>query len=149
MKYLILVICISLSSFAYSQDANFNLEEGYVAKGYDVVAYFDKKAVEGKEEFSTTHNGLNLKFSSQKNLDKFNTNPEHYLPQYGGWCAYALAISEDKVDINPEAFEIRDDKLYLFYKTFPVNTLKKWKKKNPEKLRDQADRNWTKISPEN
>lgn len=149
MKYLFFTISLLYSLTVFSQSNQFNLKEGYVAEGYDVVAYFDNSAVEGKEEYSLIYKDLKLKFSTQENLDKFNEMPESFLPQYGGWCAYAVAVSGDKVSINPEAFEIRDGKLYLFYKTFPVNTLKKWKKKSPEKLREQADKNWVKIASEN
>ena len=113
------------------------------------MAYFDNSATEGKDEFSANYNGLKAKFSSQENLDKFNKDPEMYLPEYGGWCAYAVAISEDKVNINPKAFEIRDGKLYLFYKTFAINTLKKWKKNDPDKLKNQADKNWPTVKLKN
>jgi len=145
MKYIYILFAISISTFSYAQNSNYNLENEYFADGYDLVAYFDNSAEEGKKEYTTNYNGLNIKFSSQENLNKFNENPESFIPQYGGWCSYAMATSGDKVETNPEAFEIRDNKLYLFYKSFAINTLKKWKKK-PDTYKVQADKNWTKIS---
>jgi hypothetical protein len=41
-----------------------------------------------------------------------------YAPQYGGWCAFAMGNSGEKVTVNPETFKIIDSKLYLFYNAF-------------------------------
>jgi len=68
-----------------------------------------------------------------------------YMPQYGGYCAYAIAKKGEKVSINPKTFEIRDNKLYLFYDMFFTNTLDMWLENNPEQLKKQADDNWIKI----
>ena len=70
---------------------------------------------------------------------------EAYIPQYGGYCAYAVAESSKKVNIDPETFEIRDGKLYLFYNSWGNNTLKKWNKKNVKGLQKKADLNWEVI----
>ena len=62
------------------------------AGGYDVVAYFtESKPVEGKDKFQTEHLGADWYFSSQANLDAFKSDPDKYLPQYGGYCAWALS----------------------------------------------------------
>ena len=76
----------------------------------------------------------------------FQKNPKKYIPQYGGYCAYAIGKSSEKVSINPKTFEIRNDKLYLFYNSWGTNTLKPWKQETPEKLKNQADINWIKIT---
>lgn len=128
-----------------AQSIDYNTKKGFAANGYDVVAYFDNDALEGKTEFSTKFDGVNYKFASKANLDKFTANPEKYAPQYGGYCAYAVAVSGKKVSINPETFEIRDDKLYLFYNKGKTNTLEFWKKESPEALQAKADVNWEKI----
>ena len=113
-----------------------------MAKGYDVVAYFDNEPKEGLGAFTTTYNGIKFKFSSQGNQDTFIKNPEKYIPQYGGYCAYAIAENAKKVDINPKTFEVRDGKLYLFYNSWGNNTLKKWLKKDVKGLQEKADSNW-------
>ena len=68
-------------------------------------------------------------------------NPEKYLPQYGGWCAYAMGEKAEKVTIDPETFIITDGKLYLFYNSYFNDTSEKWNKE-PEVLKVKADKNW-------
>lgn len=116
-----------------------------MAEGYDVVAYFNNKAIEGKENYSTVYDGVKYKFSSEVNRDIFKKTPEKYRPQYGGWCAYAIGAKNKKVSIDPETFEIRDGKLYLFYNSWGMNTLDNWKEENPKELKTKADRNWEKL----
>lgn len=145
MKKIVFLSFMFLGIFSYAQSIDYNIKKGYAAHGYDVVAYFDDRALEGQTAYSTTFDGVDYKFSSKENLDKFLTNPEKYAPQYGGYCAYAVAVSGKKVGINPETFEIRDDKLYLFYNKGKTNTLELWKKASPERLQSEADANWEKI----
>jgi len=131
---------VMLTTFA--QSADYNTKNDYMAKGYDVVAYFDNQSIEGKKEFTTMHYGVNYKFSSEENLKKFSSNPEKYVPQYGGYCAYAIAVDNKKVDINPKTFEIRDGKLYLFYNAWFNNTLTTWQESDVKGLQQKADKNW-------
>ncbi len=146
MKPLI-VIFLFISSIAFSQE-NFNLKKGYVAQGFDVVEYFNNNAVKGKKKFMTVFDGIKFKFSSAKNVEIFNSNPTKYTPQYGGYCAYAIGKSGEKVSINPKAFEIRDGKLYLFYNAWGVNTLELWVKEGAQELKEKADKNWEKLLKE-
>ncbi len=145
MKKLGLLLFLVLGYAAQAQSVDYNTKKGYAANGYDVVAYFDGTPQEGNKEFSTTHDGTKFKFTSQANLDEFSANPEKYVPRYGGYCAYAVAVSGKKVNINPQTFEIRDDKLYLFYNSGKTNTLELWLNESPEELQIKADKNWEKI----
>lgn len=129
----------------FAQTMDYNLKKGYVANGYDVVAYLNNEAIEGKKVFVSSYDGVKYKFSSEKNLELFNKNPEKYIPQYGGYCAYALALKGTKVSINPKTFKIIDGKLYLFYNAWGTNTLELWEKENPEILKEKADKNWEQI----
>ena len=139
----LLIVFLFISTVTFGQQ--YNTKKGIIANGYDVVAYFSNKAVKGTKKITTTYNGVVFHFSSAKNLATFNENPTKYMPQYGGYCAYAIGKSSEKVGINPKTFEIRNDKLYLFYNAWGTNTLKLWKQENPEKLKKQADINWKKI----
>ena len=145
MKKNISLLFLFMGLIVSAQSIDYNTKKGYAANGYDVVSYFDNQALEGKTEFSTTFDGVNYKFSSQDNLDKFTSSPEKYAPQYGGYCAYAVAVSGKKVSINPETYEIRDNKLYLFYNKGKTNTLELWKNESPNALQAKADVNWEKI----
>src|SRR5690606_37810893 len=109
----------------------YNTKKGFAANGYDVVAYFSNKAIEGNKSFTTKFDGVSYKFTSKENLNIFNKSPEKYLPQYGCYCAYAIGAKSDKVNINPETFEIKDGKLYLFYNAWGTNTLELWRKETP------------------
>jgi len=82
--------------------------------GYDVVSYFqgDGAPVKGSKKFKLEYKGADWYFSSQQNLDMFEKEPEKYAPQYGGYCAYALA-SNETVKGDPLEYHIHDDKLYL------------------------------------
>ncbi len=125
--------------------SDYYTKKGFAIQGYDVVSYFENKAEEGKKEFKTTYDGATFKFVSQAHLDAFLENPKQYLPQYGGYCAYAIAEKGKKVSINPKTFEIRDGKLYLFYNSWGTNTLKSWQKNILKGLQEKADQNWDTI----
>jgi len=121
----------------------FNLEKGIGIQGYDPVAYFTlNKAVKGSKQFSVSAEGITYYLSSAANKELFLKDYKKYEPQYGGWCAYAMGATNDKVDIDPETFKIVDGKLYLFYHSWINNTLTKWNK-DEGNLKAKADKNWT------
>ncbi len=74
----------------------------------------------------------------------FLKNYKTYEPEFGGWCAYAMGNTGEKVEIDPETFKIINGKLYLFYNAYFNNTLKLWNK-NEATLLKQANTNWTKY----
>ncbi len=137
----LLIFCKSLSG----QTIDTNTKKGFAANGYDVVAYFDNKAQEGHKKFKTVFNGVNYKFSSKEHLNLFIEHPEKYIPQYGGYCAYAVALKSDKVSINPKSFLIKNGKLYLFYNAWGIDTLELWLKENQNRLVEMANKNWNAI----
>jgi YHS domain-containing protein len=145
MKTLSLVFILFIGFAGTAQQIDYNLKKGYVAEGYDVTEYFNNHAQEGNKAYTTTHDGVKFMFASQDNLDKFRANPDKFIPQYGGYCAYAVADKGKKVGIDPETYEIRDGKLYLFYNKWGVNTLDKWVEEGPVKLIGQADAAWTEV----
>jgi len=123
---------------------HFNVKKNIALDGYDPVSYFDGKPIEGKEELKLSHEGIVYQFSSQTNLNKFKNKPALYEPQYGGWCAYAMGESGEKVKVDPETFKILNGKLYLFYNFWGNNTLEEWNK-NEKKLLQSGDTNWKKY----
>lgn len=145
-------LCIALllfSASAWAQPAlrskHFNLEEGLAIQGYDPVAYFtESKAIKGAKEFTASINNVVYYFSSAANKALFEKEPQKYEPQYGGWCAYAMGATGEKIEIDPETFKIVDGKLYLFYNSLFNNTLPKWNK-DENGLRAKAEQNWAYI----
>ncbi len=88
---------------------------GIAIRGYDTVAYFtEDKPVKGSNKFTSDWNGATWRFASQANLDLFESDPEKYAPQYGGYCAYGVAQGY-LVKIDPDQWSIIDGKLYLNY----------------------------------
>ena len=113
-------------------------------KGYDTVAYFtENRPVKGKDEFSIEYNEATWLFSSKENLDLFTAEPEKYAPQYGGYCAYAVA-QNTTASIKPELFTIYNGKLYLNYND-SIND--KWNADKNSFIED-ADKNWPALLAE-
>lgn len=147
--FVLLVIMIAVSEIKAQNSLrakHFNLDKkGLAIQGYDPVAYFaQSKAQKGNAKFQFAYEGAVYLFSSQNNLDTFKQNPQKYEPQYGGWCAYAMGASGDKVEVDPETFKIVSGKLYLFYHSWINNTLLKWNDDESHLLPD-ADKNWKSI----
>jgi YHS domain-containing protein len=119
----------------------FDRQTGVAIRGYDPVAYFiDNKPVKGKEEFATDWNGAKWLFASKTNLDLFRANPEKYAPQYGGYCAYGVAV-DNLVSIEPDKFTIINGKLYLNYDADVQST---WRK-SPDKYILDADKKFNAL----
>lgn len=143
MKRFFTIAFLAISATLFSQKIDYNTKKGYVAEGYDVVAYFvDKKPIKGSKKYQATHDGVKFKFSSEKNLTLFKADPKKYIPQYGGYCAYAVAKKNTKMYIDAEKYEIRDGKLYLFYSSWLSSKLDDWKKEDTKKLQAMGDKNW-------
>ena len=124
-------------------------EQGLVADGYDVVAYFtESKAVLGNKQFSSKIGEATYYFSSENNKAMFDNNTEQYIPIYGGWCAFAI-MKEIKMEPSPKKWKIQDGKLMLFYDgfmtTFLGDPLEKWNK-NPQQCRKEADEKWPTLN---
>ncbi|MBL0340023.1 MAG: YHS domain protein [Bacteroidetes bacterium] len=133
------------STLAEKRKAQFNLTDGVAIQGYDPVSYFtENKEVKGSSKFSARAEGILYHFSTEANKALFLKNYSKYEPAYGGWCAYAMGSSGEKVEIDPATFKIIEGKLYLFYNAFFNNTLKTWNK-DEVKLKKQADANWNKF----
>ena len=109
--------------------------------GYDPVAYFTQgRPARGSDALVHVHEGAAYRFSNQAHLDRFKQDPELFLPQYGGFCAYGVSVGK-KFDGDPRLWKIEDGKLYLnlneeIYATFLEDI-----DGNVEK----ADRNWGEI----
>ena len=143
---LLFTICLT-GSYAQTEAARqkqFNLKKALAIEGYDPVSYFDGKPAEGKSGIKTTHKGVVYQFATQTNLNKFKTSPEKFEPAYGGWCAFAMGESGEKVKVDPETFKIIDGRLYLFYNFWGNNTLTDWNKEEL-KLKTTGDKNWKKF----
>ncbi|MFC7291244.1 YHS domain-containing (seleno)protein [Hirschia litorea] len=111
------------------------------AGGYDVVSYFkDGSPVKGDKAYSAEYMGADFIFASQANLEAFKANPEEYVPQYGGYCAWAMADGKFFKG-DPKQWTVLDGKLYLNYSD---KIQAKWKA-DPEGFIQSADAKWPDI----
>ena len=121
---------------------------GVALGGFDPVSYFPVgggKPAKGFVQRDYKHGGVTYRFASDANRDRFRANPEKYLPAYNGWCAWAMAEFNAKVDVEPTAYKIYNGKLYVFYDHTDLNTHALWLK-NPEAMVARADANWKALS---
>jgi YHS domain-containing protein len=82
-------------------------------EGYDAVAYHTEgEPVRGARDFTAEWNGATWRFANQDNLDLFLADPEAYAPQYGGYCAWAMAEGYTAKG-DPNFWRIVDGRLYL------------------------------------
>lgn len=127
----------------------YNLPKGsrLAIEGYDPVSYFVGKPAKGSDKITSTWQGVEYRFASKENREKFNTDPDQYAPTYGGWCASAMGAKGTKVEIDPTNYKVKDGRLHLFYKDFFSDALKDWNK-NEKDWEPKADRNWKKTTGE-
>lgn len=109
--------------------------------GYDAVAYFTEgKPVQGSDEFTLRYQGAEWKFASQEHLDLFKADPQAYAPQYGGYCAFAVA-NGDTASAEPDLWTIHEGKLYLNYN----RKINDQFRNDIDAFIEQADQNWPQI----
>ncbi|MCY3879921.1 MAG: YHS domain protein [Rhodobacteraceae bacterium] len=114
---------------------------GNAIRGYDPVAYFtESRPVKGSGEFEAEWNGSTWRFASAANRDLFLTAPEAYAPQYGGYCAWAVANGYT-ASTAPEAWSIYDGKLYL---NFSLGVRDQWSQDIPGNVA-RGDTNWPAV----
>ncbi len=147
LKLLMSVLGVAIVTMGCAQKSDYLTNEDKVAiSGYDVVSYFKAyKAERGSKKYSTVYDGVTFYFSNEENKKTFTGDPTLYLPQYGGYCAFAMAAKNAKVPSDPETFKIYDGKLYLFFNDYyegsPFNTIIPWNG-DEANMRTKADANW-------
>ncbi|MEO8047004.1 MAG: YHS domain-containing (seleno)protein [Nitrospirota bacterium] len=109
--------------------------------GYDPVAYFTEgKPERGSGYHVTVVDGVTYVFANAEHRKMFEANPQKYLPAYGGYCAYGVAVGK-KFVADPEVWKIVQGKLYL---NLDKGIQQKWGKDIPNYIK-KADVNWIEI----
>ena len=86
---------------------------GVAIDGYDPVAYFAVgEAQRGRADHTVEWNEATWYFTSAANAALFRSNPEHYAPQFGGYCAWAAAQGY-VAGVDPQAWTVHNGRLYL------------------------------------
>lgn len=142
-----LVAATSVSLPALAED-EYNVSTGITAAGaplglhgFDPVALTTYNAVaEGDASHTVVEDGVAYYFASADSARMFKKDPARYAPQYGGFCAYAVAVGK-KFDGDPQFADIVDGKLYLFVN---ADVFAKYKKDKANILK-RAERTWPTI----
>ena len=134
-----LLLGVGLSPAARGEEPKMSIS------GYDPVAYFtDGKPVQGKAEIEYLWHRLRWRFASPAHRDLFTKDPEHYAPQYDGYCAMGVTNGEDahKDTVDPEAWAIVDGKLYLTHNQYWLGI---WREHSEEYIKS-ADASWQALA---
>lgn len=138
---LLMVLVVGLNAAAGPEERINRAGDGLGLKGYDPVLYFTEgRASRGSSSFEYEFEKTRYRFISAANRDLFTKNPGRYLPQYGGFCAYAVSRGYT-ADVDPEAWAVVSGKLYLNYSK-RVRGL--WQEDVSGNIR-KADANWPEL----
>ena len=74
------------------------------------------RPVKGKPAHTVSWQGATWQFADAETRAAFESAPEDFAPQYGGYCAYALSKNAI-AKTEPDAWTINNGKLYLNYDT--------------------------------
>ncbi|TMJ65817.1 MAG: hypothetical protein E6G80_19375 [Alphaproteobacteria bacterium] len=110
-------------------------------KGYDPVSYFtDGRPEKGSSEFTFAFDDTTYWFKSAEHRTLFAADPEHYAPQFDGYCAVQVSRGH-KVEADPEAWTITNGKLYVFSGKPGVPIFQE----QPVAIAKKANENWSKL----
>lgn len=138
---LALPVALSIPQPAMAETPRVYASNGVAINGYDPVAYFTQAMpVRGDATYTATWDGAEWRFSSEENKQLFEANPERYAPQYGGYCAFAVA-SGYTAKTDPDAWSVVDDKLYL---NFNKRIRSRWLRDVPGNIA-KGDANWPSV----
>ena len=109
--------------------------------GYDPVAYFTQnKPSEGTVEFSSNYKGKQYYFASAEHKQTFDRDPEQYIPQFNGYCAFGVAMGQ-LFDVDPRTGQVIDGRLYVNLNRKILADFNK----NATGYIEEAERNWPDV----
>lgn len=151
MKQFVILITFftlaSIGSFAQDNMLN-NIDNSNIAlEGYSPVSYADLGlAQKGVKEHKSEFEKVVYYFTSAEQKASFDKNPEKYLPEYGGFCAFGIYAGA-KFRPDPNKFINKEGKYFLYLYNLELDAQQLWlNEKNHKKLVDTADKNWSKLS---
>jgi len=111
---------LTLSPAAFAAD-EYNVNNGLTLTGnplgmhgIDPVTMFaGEMPGAGSAVHTSAHDGVDYYFASEETRKQFEADPQAYLPQFGGFCAFGVFVGK-KLDGDVRFADIVDGKLYLF-----------------------------------
>ncbi len=148
-KTIVVLFALVISTTLSAQDnkAN-NIDNSNIAlEGYSPVSYLDLKiAQKGVKQHKSEYKKVVYYFTSAKQKATFDKNPDKYIPQYGGFCAFGVYAGA-KFRPDPNKFITKDGKYFLYLYNLELDAQQLWlAEKDHNKLVSTASRNWEKLS---
>lgn len=143
---LVIMIMATMTTIAQDKKGN-NIDNSNIAlQGYSPVSYLDLGiAQRGNKEYKSEHEKVVYYFTSKEQKSKFDKNPKHYLPEYGGFCAFGVYAGA-KFRPDPNKFVVKDGKYFLFLYNIELDAQQLWlAENNHKKLVTKANGNWEKL----
>ena len=111
---LLIITATGLGACAVNNTSSDDGVNDLMLKGFDPVSYFSgDKPVRGSAQYQKHYEYGTYFFANDQNLQQFSTDPQKYVPQYGGFCSkgvsYAIRAGGD-----PLAYAIHNDRLFIF-----------------------------------
>ncbi len=148
MKSILIIVLFSISlSHAFGQSkTEYNIDNSNVAlNGFSPVSYLDLGlAQRGVRTHKSTYDDVIYYFTNEEQKAKFDKDPERYLPQFGGYCAFGIYVGA-KFRTDPNKFLVKDDQYFLFLNDLEVDAKQLWMAEDHESLATEAQRNWKKL----
>ena len=141
------VVIFSTALFAQDKMAN-NVDNSNIAlQGYSPVSYLDLGiAQRGVKEFKSEYKKVVYYFTSKDQKATFDKNPNKYMPQYGGFCAFGVYAGA-KFRPDPNKFIVKDGQYFLYLYNIELDAQQLWLgENNHSKLLGVANKNWEKLS---
>lgn len=149
--FFLLLIVLTTTMESYGQKCKTSFPEGkhlintdeegnnIAMEGFDLISFFNKDPKKGSQDYSVTHQDIIYLFSSEEHKASFESDPEKYMPQYGGFCAVAMFFGKTEELQTYDLYDVIDNKLY-----FNRNAKAKafWDKKKPSKIIPRSNKNW-------
>ena len=126
------LLLLALPATTQALPPGVNRRDGVALRGFDTVALFT--------ESRPRQGGVAWHFVSAETLSRFQAQPEAFAPAFGGFCAFGVARGY-KVDIDPEAWHVRADRLYLNYDR---EVQRQWLRDIPKYI-TAAEANWPRL----
>jgi YHS domain-containing protein len=130
LRYVLTMILLLQVNSLFAAQVNYNVDNENIAlHGFDSVSYFHGQPIQGKSALTYKYKNINYIFSNEKNMKIFMSDPEKYIPVFGGYCAYGVRVGK-KFDIDPTVYAIEEGKLYLLLDRSTKNLWNKDRKRN-------------------
>jgi hypothetical protein len=110
----ILRYSFSISYLPFKIHTKYYKANNLAIDGYDVVKYFtERKSQRGMEFYFLKWDEFNWIFNTSGDMKTFNSKPQKYVPQFGGYDCYWIT-KNIAYPPDPKIFHLYRGKLYLF-----------------------------------